>query len=436
LGTLILGNYLLSENAEMQRNWGVAVEDNRIKAVGSNDSLLKQYAHYKLHDCRDKIVAPGLINSHLHTYSILGRGIPFPPGLKNFSDFLTHFWWPKVEDRIDSVMIESSTLATAVELMNSGVTTFCDVLEAPKSIPGALDRQAEILEETGIRAVLSIEASERLGNSHGLRLLDENENFFRNSASHPLISGMMCTHTTFTCSKDFLQNAARRARAAGSPIQMHLSESVYEPAVCMERYNMLPAELYREIGFWGEDVLAAQGVKCTEKELDILASSAVSLSHVPLSNCGFGGGIAPVPEMISKGLTVGLGTDGYINDFFGVMRGAFLIHKGHLENTSALPGGQVFLMATEHGAEAVKIPGIGKLKDGYFADIITINTELPTPVTEHNIWDQIILHRGPDDVSDVYIHGTLVKESGKMKKYDLGEINRKVREDAERLWRF
>lgn len=436
MGKLLLGKYLLTEKNSLQENWGVAFDGCKIIAVDANELLKEKYREYELLDYRDKIIAPGLINSHLHTYSLLGRGITYPPEIKSFESFLKNFWWPSVEDRIDLNMIKTATQASAVELLNSGVTCFCDILEAPKAIPGALDTQAQVLEDVGIRAILSIEGSERLGSEHGQKLLDENEGFYLNSQNHPLISGMMCTHTTFTCSREYLKKASMIARKIGAPIQLHLSESAYEPRVCTERYGILPSELYQEIGFWGDDVLAAQGVKLEEKEIDILIDNHVALSHVPLSNCGFGAGIAPVPSMVEKGMTIGLGTDGYINNFFEVMRGAYLLHKGNLENAAVLPAKEVFSMATNNGSHTVHLAEIGRLKAGYFADIITIDANFPTPINDHNIFEQIILHRNPDDVKEVFINGRLIKEAGQLNKYNWSDIQEEVRSAAAKLWRF
>ena len=74
---------------------------------------------------------------------------------------------------------------------------------------------------------------------------------------------------------------------------------------------------------------------------------------MPVSNCEVGGGIAPVPAMLKAGIEVALGTDGYINDFFTVMKEAFLIHKANEETTEVMSAPEVFRMATEFGAKAM-----------------------------------------------------------------------------------
>ncbi len=435
MGKVLLGKYLLLENNRVEENWGVAINGHFIEAIGENDFLKSKYAYYDILDFRNKIISPGFINAHMHSYGVLSHGITPPGDIESFESFLNDFWWPLVEDRIDHKMINITSRAAALELLNSGVTTFCDVLEAPNSIPGALKTQAEALEKIGIRAVLSFEACERVSKENGMEGLKENKNFYLAYKEHPLISGMMCIHTTFTCSKDFIQEAAAMARQIGSGIQMHLSESVYEPEVCKKRYDKSPVELYRELGYLGSDVLASQGVKLEEKELDILKRYDVNLVHVPLSNCEVGGGISPVPAILKKGINIGLGTDGYINNFFEVMRGAFLIHKANHENPEIMPAETVFKMATSNGSRALKIPQTGRLSEGCFADIITIDPDLQTPVNENNIFNQLILYCNPDNVREVFVGGKLIKKGGRLLGVDWNEIKENVKLEACRLWK-
>lgn len=431
---ILLGKYLITPGLSPQENWGVAVQDDTIVAVDDNEILKKKYGHFEQYDCTDTIISPGFINTHLHSYSLLARCKPSPPGISSFDEFLTDYWWPKIEDRIDVEMVESATRLSALELLNSGVTCFCDVLEAPHTVPGILDTQAQSLEDIGIRAVLCVEGSERLGSAHGIRIIDENRKFHENTINHPLISGMICVHTTYSSSKEYLKKVSNTALSLGAPIHLHLNESVYEPQKCLERYGMRPAELYSEIGLLDNDVLAAQAVKMSEREIDLLLENGTSVSHVPLSNCGFGCGIAPVAEMVQKGINVSLGTDGYINRFIEVMRGAFLLQKGYLEDPTVLSGQHVFEMATANGAKALKQAKIGRLENGSPADIITIDADFITPVDKSNLFEQIILHKGADDVKDVFVNGRVVKQSGRLLYGDINESRNRARESARRLW--
>mgnify|MGYP006290109053 CR=1 FL=1 len=444
MGELFFGKYLVTaaeempEEMEVYSGWGVAVLDGKILEIGANSDLKKKYADFDVRDYRDKILMPGFTNAHMHCYGIGSHGITPPRGIDSFESFLNDFWWPLVENRIDHRMIDVSTRATAWELLNSGVTALCDVLEAPNAIPGGLDVQAAALETVGMKGVLSFEACERIDRENGRLGLAENETFFLTYREHPRISGMMCIHTTFTCSKEFIREARERTGRTGSGLQMHLNESIYEPTVCRERYGKGPVELYEELEYLGPDVLASQGVKLTEREIEILGNHGVSLVHVPLSNCEVGGGVAPVPELLRRGIEVGLGTDGYINNFFEVMRGVFLIHKAYNENPEMMPAETVLEMATAKSARAIgagsTLPKSGKLQPGFDADIITVRPELSTPLNENNIFDQVILYCNPEHVADVFVGGVQRKQDGVLLGYNAEEMRKEVRAEAARLW--
>ncbi len=436
MGIIIAGGFLLGEGCEVKKGYGLAVLDGRIIDVQVNRVLVERYPDFTLKDCSEQIISPGFINAHMHLYGVLSHGIKIPPEISDFRSFLEDFWWPMVEDRIDHRMISVTSRAMALELVNSGVTAFCDVLEAPMAIPGALEIAASVLEDTGIRAVLSFEASERAGFDKGLLALKENGSFINGYRGHDLISGMNCIHTTFTCSDDFIRTAVKESRKNGAPLQLHLSESKYEPEKCLSTRGRLPVHLYKELGLFEVPVLAAQGVKLTRSEQEILLEHKVDLVHVPLSNCEVGGGFSPVPEMLGRGMNVALGTDGYINNFFEVMRGAFLLHKANLENPEVMPAEIVYKMATQNGASALGLKEQGILKQGAPADFITIKPKLPTPLNRDNLFSQLVLGCNPESVENVYVAGKVLKKDGKLKDADLESEYESVRVEAERLWRM
>ena len=431
---LILSKYLLTGDGTVKKDWGVRVVDSLISDIDSNVNLAQKYPQDKIFDMTDKILSPGFINSHMHLYGILSHGITPPVVITDFESFLNDFWWPCVEDRLTHDLIKKAVRMAGLELINSGVTTVCDILEAPMAIPGALEQEAEVIKELGLRAILSFEACERVSPENAQLGQKENLDFYLNHRDDELISGMGCVHTTFTCSEEFLNDAMEQARKNGAGLQLHLSESQYEVNYCLKKYGIRPVELYSRLGILGKDLLVSQAVKVASQEIDLLRENGVRVTHLPLSNCEVGGGVAPVVEMLSKGVSVGLGTDGYINNFFEVMRGCFLIHKAHHEDPSIMPAETVYQMATSLGARVVGIDNIGELKRGNLADLITIKIDAPTPITMENIFDQLILYHNPQNVSEVFIHGKLLKEDGKIIGHDLDLIKEEAREAAEKLW--
>lgn len=436
--TIVLGAAVLpAADASLRLDCGVAIEGTRIAAIGANAALQSaaDAADADVLDARDLILAPGFVNAHHHTYGLLSHGMPVaghPP--RGFGEFLKDFWWPRVEDRLDPDMIEAAAALACLEMVRSGFTAFCDVLEAPTAGPRILDRVAEIVERSGLRGVLCIEASERRGAETGRQAMRENERFAQACGSDGLVRGMQCLHTSFTCSESFVRAAKESAARVGCGVHLHLSESPFEPSECLRRYGVRPVEWYDRLGFWDETVLASQVVAVNEEEIARLAERRVRVAHMPLSNCEVGGGVAPVPLMVRRGLCPGLGTDGYINDPFDVLRGAFLLHKAAERDASVMPARAVLAMGTAWGAAAIGLPELGVLAPGRPADVIGIRDEFDTPLTVENAADQLVLFRGRGDVRLSLVAGRLLLWRGEPTTLDAEAVSAAARREAARLW--
>jgi 5-methylthioadenosine/S-adenosylhomocysteine deaminase len=428
------GGLLPRSEADMEPGWGVAIEDGLIADVGPNDVLAASADGAETIDARDLVLAPGFVDAHTHTYGLLAHGIPVEDLPRGFDRFLSDFWWPRVEDRLDEEMIEAAAALVCVRMVRAGVTALCDVLEAPMAPDGILDRIAAVVEAAGLRAILCLEASERHGRSSGERALRENERFARSALNERRLRGMQCIHTSFTCSESFVREAKRSADRLGCGIHVHLSESRYEPDEAERRHGLRPVFWYDRLGFWDGTVLASQVVAVSEAEIERLAERGVRVVHMPLSNCEVGGGIAPVPSMIDRGLRPGLGSDGYISDPFEVMRGAFLIHKGALADGAVMPAGTVWAMATTWGARAVGWDRVGSLEVGRPADLIGIDARTDTPLTAENACDQLLLHRSSRDVRLSIVDGRILLRDGRLVGIDEEALRERAAAAAQRLW--
>jgi len=382
------------------------------------------------------ILFPGFINAHMHQYGVYAHGIPSGKAPGDFESFLKDYWWPLVEDRLRLEQITLSARYSASEMIRSGITGFCDTLEAPLAEPGILIEQAKAVETTGLRAVLSLESSERISLENGRRCLAENEALIRWARANSLsVEGFVCTHTSFSCSLEFMEDAAALADTLGTSWQFHLSESRYEPDYALSHWGCSPAERYARAGLLSPRVLASQCVKVTPEEIGILSAHGVRAVHMPVSNCEVGGGFAPVPAMLAKGMNVALGTDGYDNNFLNVMKMAFLVHKSVAESPLVMPARDVFRMATEGGAGVLGWNDAGTLEVGKSADFVCMTGALPTPVSEENIFDQIVVYAREEYISHVYRGGEALMEAGRLTRLDQTALAGEVRESAAKFWR-
>ncbi len=433
MSAIILKGAFLMTPTGLKKDYGIRIVKNIIEEIGLNDTLTINEGD-EVKEVKDQIILPGFVNGHNHMYGFLSHGITAEAMVTEFSSFLDDFWWPYVEDRLNHKLVEATTKWACVEMIESGVTSFVDVLEGPNSIPGALDIEKKIVESAGLRGRLSFEACERVSKENAQLGLKENLDFIDKCEDDDLVKGINSIHTLFTCSKEFASEAKKEGNSRNVLTHMHLSESIFEPEWCKKEYGKSPVEIYEELGYLDENTLASQVVKAEDFELDILAKNKVKVVSMPLSNCEVGGGFAPISAMLDKGMTVGLGTDGYINNFFEVMRGAFLLHKANQQDPQVMPAELVYDMATKMGAEAIGIPETGSLEVGKLADVITVSKNLPTPINEKNVYDQLVLFANPDKVINVICNGKYLKKDCQLLTIDKEKTRQELNDVTEDFW--
>jgi cytosine/adenosine deaminase-related metal-dependent hydrolase len=433
---LICPSWLIVSAQEPPRaGWGLRIANTEIADVAPNEELKQRYPGEETWSAPGQVLAPGFVDTHTHLYGILAHGIPMGKAPSGFMPFLEDYWWPQIENRLDREMICAATDYNCAALVRAGITSFYDCEEAPNALPGILDAQAQVVRKWGLRGILSFEATQRLGPVNGQLGLEENDEFIRSAqAQSGLVSGLMCYHTTFTCAAEFIRQAYRLAEAAGVRVHAHCSEGTYEPQYTLEHFGMRPIQYYASLGVLSEHSLLSQCVQLDESEIELLAKHKVSVTHMPLSNCEVGGGIAPVPALVAAGVTLGLGSDGYVTDFFEVMRGAFLIHKAALLNPQVMPAPLVWYLATEGGARAIGLEKVGRLAPGWQADLQVFHADLPTPLQEHNLYDQTLLYCHQTDVSGTVVAGQVLMRDGVISGADLPALRAATQHAAERLW--
>jgi len=434
---IILADWVLYDSlAEPEPGCGVAVEGNQVIAVAAHDALRSAYPHAEVIDAAGTVITPGFVNAHTHMYGVLAHGIPPAAPVTDFWAFLTDYWWPQIEDALDAPMIRAATDHACMEMLASGVTSFFDILEAPNALPGGLIIEADAAQRWGLRATLTFEATQRLSIENGDLGLRENADFIEACrAAGGLLSGAMCFHTTFTCDDAFIRRAFALGEEYNTLVHFHCSEGRYEPEQCLRNYGQRTLEHYDALGVLGPRALASQCVQISANEVRLLAERGSKVTSMPLSNCEVGGGFAPLPEMDRAGVTLGLGTDGYVNNYFALMRGAYLMHKARLEDPQTMPAARVWQMATEGGARSIGLAKVGALRPGYAADLLLIDGDLPTPLTRHNLREQLILWRDPVHVRGVMVAGSWRLRDGVQQFADPREVRAHTREQAARLWR-
>jgi cytosine/adenosine deaminase-related metal-dependent hydrolase len=423
-GTLVTMN----DEREVRSESHVVVEDGEIAAI--EDGFVPDADV----DARDEVVIPGLVNCHTHMYALPIRGAPLSVAPESFYEALVDIWW-RVDEAFTEADARLSALGSCVEMLESGVTAFCDNYSGPNTLPGGLDAVAEGVAETPIRGLITFEQTARNSEAEAMAGLDENSRFVREAeADHDRVSGHYCLHTLFTNTESVVEATTERAREDGRPVQIHLEEGLVDVHRSIEEYGKRPVPALEEMGFLDAEIIAAHCVHSTETELEILADHDVAVAHNPYSNINNAVGIANVEKMQEEGMTIGIGDDGWDPDMFETMRSAVGIHKLKANDPSGFDMATALEWATIGSAEVMGMGDeIGSIEVGKRGDFATLSLG-PNPVLEGSAPYYVVSAAGRADVTRTVVGGEVVydRDAG-VRGVDADRMEA-VGEASQRLW--
>lgn len=401
-GTLVTMN----AERECKEEVHVVVEDGTIVAV--EDGFVPDADV----DASEEVVIPGLVNCHTHMYALPIRGAPITASPESFYEALVDIWW-NVDEAFTEEDARLSALGSAVEMLESGVTTFCDNYSGPNTLPGAMPAVASGVDETPIRGQITFEQTARNSVDEAMAGLAENERFIEDEESdYDRIRGHYCLHTLFTNTEAVVTETAETAADDGRPVQIHLEEGLVDVHRSIEDYGKRPVPALEEMGFFEVDVIAAHCVHSTEREIEMLADHDVAVAHNPYSNINNAVGIADVETMQAEEMTIGLGDDGWDPDMFETMRSAVGIHKLKDQNPSGFEPPTALKWATIGSAAVLGMEDrIGSIEPGKCADMVTLDLG-PNPVTPANAPYYVVSAASGGDVTRTIVGGETVYHRG------------------------
>ena len=428
------------EDSKVICNGGVVIEGNEILAIGDTNELRLNYAKADYKDVQGKIIMPGMINTHMHLYSTFARGMDIKTNQspQNFTEILEKLWW-RLDKKLNEKDIYYSAIYPLLDCIKKGVTTIFDHHASSNYIEGSLDILSEAVKQSGIRASLAYEVTDRDGHDKGLTGLKENERFIKKiqKEKNNNLSGMIGLHASFTLNNDTLSRAADLADDLKVPFHIHVAEGkadVYESK--MRGYHSI-AERLERFRILRPGTLAIHGVHLQEEELDLILKNETYLIHNPESNMGNAVGFAPVKSALDKGIIVGLGTDGYTCDMFESIKVANLLQKHELHDPQA-GWDEIFKISflnNRHIARRFFGQMLGTLKAGAAADIIVVDYYPPSPITSGNAYSHILFGIGGDMVDSTMVGGKFLMEDRVIKLLDYKKIAQRTKEQAKDFWR-
>jgi len=386
-----------------------------------------------------KILMPGFVNAHTHCYSTFARGLTKTMPAESFESVLHNLWW-----RLDKALtLEDcywSALSILLESIRSGTTTLIDHHASPCAIRGSLEAVARAFHETGLRGCLCYEVSDRDGAAAARAGLEENSAFIRacRERHDPRIRSMFGLHASFTLGDATLAAAAALGHDLGCGFHIHAAEAVVDQEHTLRHFGQRVVERMHSHGLLGPASIAAHGVHLDEREMALLAETGTALVHNPQSNLNNAVGIADLTTLDERGVLTGLGTDAMTTRMGAEVRTALwcqhLLHRdasvGLKAATSALLINNPRIASNLFG-----LP-LGEIAEGASADLLLIDYNPPTPLTEENWLGHFVYGITEAPVDTTIVAGKVLMEERQLRlDLDEGEVQARAREWAEVLWK-
>jgi 5-methylthioadenosine/S-adenosylhomocysteine deaminase len=411
-------------------NGSVAVRDGRILSVGPGRRLLSDFEPLEVVDAHGGIVMPGLVNTHTHSAMALFRGYADDYPLR---EWLERYMWPLERKFISPRFIRAGARLAICEMLRSGTTTFNDMYIFQDELAG-------VASEAGIRAVAGElifefptacipspgEGMKHVGNMAG------------KWKGHPLVTVAAAPHSPYTCSAEVFSNFRELTNRHGLQMHVHLSETAEEVRESRKRHGVTPVRYMHDIGALEGRTVAAHCVHLTSDDIRILAKSGTGVSHNPESNMKLASGVAPVPDMLSAGVRVGLGTDGAASnnnlDLFGEISSASRLHKVFSKDPTAVGAKAALEMATLGGARALGMEQeIGSLEKGKRADIIILDCAQPHATPLYNHYSHLAYSMSGHDVRTVIVEGRVVMRERELLTLDEQKVMKRALEFGQKI---
>lgn len=416
---LICDTSCLDEKYQIRKHVFIAIQNGTILSItGKKPSDL---AATEIIDGKDLLWIPGLVDGHMHTGQQLLKGAV----LDELPMIWTRIMLPFESTLTPEKMKLSASLA-ALEMIKSGTTGFVDA--------GSyfMEEAAKVYLASGLRGVLSHSSMDQGNFPDSIRqttgeVLASEDRLFDEFHGKGNLKVFYSLRALMNCSPALITATAEHARERNTFFQAHMNEYAGEVNYTLEKFQLRPVEYLDSLGVLNENFLSAHSIMISAHERSLLAENQVKIVHCPFSNCGKG--VPDTPSIIEQGICTGLGTDGAAHGGLSlwnemkIFRSAMNAFWG-IKNAdpAVMPAKTLLKMTTENGAHILQEEKSGALKEGFKADLISINWHQPHLLATNDPVNTLLECVCGNDVSDSIVNGKLLMRNRQILTLDEEKI--------------
>jgi len=395
-------------------------------------------------DARDRLVMPGFINAHYHSYDTLVKGLvedaPF--------DLWALHTQPAFFGKRSRAELRIRTLLGAVECLKQGITTVQDMCTLVPQDEETLDVIASAYREVGIRVVFALalrdlaeldiaaflpdglpdavrHAVQGAPRDAGEDLAFVERQFARRPANDLWHWGVSASGPQ-RASDRLLEGIAALSERYSVPIFTHVYETKAQTLKARRIYGRHSGSMIRhmaERGILGRRTSMAHGVWIAPEEIELIARAGAHVVHNPLSNMKLKSGVAPIRALKDAGVGLALGCDncscGDCQSMFGAMKMMCLLSSVADPEPTGVHAIHAIAAATTGGAAAVGLDGqVGALQPGLKADLSLIDLSTIAYQPLNSVTRQIVYSETGAGVDTVIVGGRVVVRGGRMTTLD------------------
>lgn len=419
----------------------VLIASDRISEIGPQALMEERYPEVDRLDAGGQYVMPGNICAHTHFYGAFARGMAIP-GMppKDFPEILQKLWWP-LDKSLGLEDVRASAEVMLIDAIKHGTTTLFDHHASPNAIDGSLDVIAKAVDQSGLRAVLCYEVTDRDGKDKSLAGIEENVRFLKRCSTENLadgrLNGLFGMHASLTLSDETL-DACCKVAPQGVGFHLHVAEHQVDEYDSLEKSGKRIVDRLLEHGILGSNTIVAHAVHVDIRESVLLANSGTWVTHQPRSNMNNGVGVADVEGLLRAGVKVGMGTDGFSHTMWEEWKTAYLLHKVWHRDPRRFSAMDVVRLGIYNNAALANQfftgASIGKLSPGAFADLIFVDYHPYTPLTAGNLPWHIVFGFQESMVTTTIVAGQVLMKDRQLLTMDEESIASKARSLAPKVW--